>query len=178
MRRKQDMPVYLFTGFLEAGKTRFIQETLEDKRFCNGEKTLLLVCEEGEEEYEPDEFVSKTVQIRTLKDQAELTSERLEALAEQYGFRLDTPFEQYPKDLNYYRIQGSEIDKKYIKTVEIYKEFLIINESFINTKTTADLKIPSIIKKLNEQDLEKIKSLIYLSTNDGSFERLFDTELF
>ena len=50
MRKKQDMPVYLFTGFLEAGKTRFIQETLEDKRFCNGEKTLLLLCEEGEEE--------------------------------------------------------------------------------------------------------------------------------
>ena len=41
------MPVYLFTGFLESGKTKFIQETLEDKRFCNKEKTLLLVCEEG-----------------------------------------------------------------------------------------------------------------------------------
>ncbi len=45
-------PVYLFTGFLESGKTKFIQETLEDKRFCNGERTMLLVCEEGEEEYD------------------------------------------------------------------------------------------------------------------------------
>ena len=83
MRKKQDMPVYLFTGFLEAGKTRFIQETLEDKRFCNGEKTLLLLCEEGEEEYAPDEFASKTVQIRTLEDQSELTPDRLTALAEE-----------------------------------------------------------------------------------------------
>ena len=83
MRKKQDMPVYLFTGFLEAGKTRFIQETLEDKRFCNGEKTLLLLCEEGEEEYAPDEFASKTVQIRTLENQSELTPDRLTALAEE-----------------------------------------------------------------------------------------------
>ena len=49
----EDIPVYLFTGFLDAGKTKFIQETLEDERFNNGENTLLLICEEGEEEYEP-----------------------------------------------------------------------------------------------------------------------------
>ena len=49
MREAKAIPVYLFTGFLESGKTKFIQETLEDKRFCNGERTLLLVCEEGEE---------------------------------------------------------------------------------------------------------------------------------
>ena len=45
-----EIPVYLFTGFLEAGKTRFIQETLEDERFNAGERTLLLLCEEGVEE--------------------------------------------------------------------------------------------------------------------------------
>ena len=42
-----ETPVYLFSGFLESGKTLFIQDTLEDKRFNSGEKTLLLVCEEG-----------------------------------------------------------------------------------------------------------------------------------
>ena len=42
-----DVPVYLFTGFLEAGKTKFIQETLEDNRFHKGERTLLLLCEDG-----------------------------------------------------------------------------------------------------------------------------------
>ena len=47
MSKTKDVPVYLFTGFLEAGKTKFIQETLEDKRFCNGEKTLLLDGGEG-----------------------------------------------------------------------------------------------------------------------------------
>ena len=73
----KDIPVYLFTGFLEAGKTKFIQETLEDRRFCNGEKTLLLVCEEGVEEYVPDEFATPSVQIRTIEKQEDLTEANL-----------------------------------------------------------------------------------------------------
>lgn len=77
------MPVYLFTGFLESGKTKFIQETLEDKRFCNKEKTLLLVCEEGEEEYAPEQFATDTVVIRVLEGQEQLTTENLTKLAQE-----------------------------------------------------------------------------------------------
>ena len=80
MSNPREVPVYLFTGFLEAGKTKFIQETLEDKRFCNGERTLLLVCEEGEEEYAPDEFADRSVMIRTIEDQSELNPGHLTAL--------------------------------------------------------------------------------------------------
>lgn len=76
--KPKDVPVYLFTGFLEGGKTKFIQETLEDRRFCNGEKTLLLICEEGEEEYAPEQFATDTVQIRVVEDQKDLTRENLE----------------------------------------------------------------------------------------------------
>lgn len=77
MSKTKDVPVYLFTGFLEAGKTKFIQETLEDRRFCNGERTLLLVCEEGEEEYAPDQFADKSVFIRVVEEQGQLTGENL-----------------------------------------------------------------------------------------------------
>ena len=77
------MPVYLFTGFLESGKTKFIQETLEDKRFCNKEKTLLLVCEEGEEEYAPKQFATDTVVIRVLEGQEQLTTENLTKWAQE-----------------------------------------------------------------------------------------------
>ena len=77
MAENKDIPVYLFTGFLEAGKTKFIQETLEDKRFNTGEKTLLLVCEEGIEEYSPDQFAADGVQIRTLESEADLTEDNL-----------------------------------------------------------------------------------------------------
>lgn len=75
-----EIPVYLFTGFLEGGKTLFIQDTLEDKRFNQGERTLLLVCEEGEEEYQPAKFAGKNVFIRTLEDESELTEENLSAM--------------------------------------------------------------------------------------------------
>ena len=36
----KEMPVYLFTGFLGAGKTTFIQEVMESDEFNQGEKTL------------------------------------------------------------------------------------------------------------------------------------------
>jgi len=75
--KNKDVPVYLFTGFLESGKTKFIQETLEDKRFGKGERTLLLVCEEGEEEYAPDQFAGKDTFIRVLESEEELNKENL-----------------------------------------------------------------------------------------------------
>jgi molybdopterin-guanine dinucleotide biosynthesis protein B len=72
------IPVYAFTGFLDAGKTKFIQETLEDERFNSGERTLVLVCEEGEEEYAPDQFADPTVLIRVVEGQEQLTVDNLD----------------------------------------------------------------------------------------------------
>lgn len=62
----KEIPVYLFLGFLESGKTKFIQETFEDPRFDSGEKTLLLVLEEGEVEYDPSRFAVKDFCLETL----------------------------------------------------------------------------------------------------------------
>lgn len=78
-----EVPVYVFTGFLEAGKTRFIQETLEDKRFNAGDRTLLLLCEEGEEEYAPTRFSSPYVYMQPVEDPSELTQENLTAWLKQ-----------------------------------------------------------------------------------------------
>lgn len=75
-----ELPVYLFTGFLEAGKTRFIQETLEDERFNAGERTLLLLCEEGVEEYAPEEFSGKNVFIEVLESSEQLNADYLAKL--------------------------------------------------------------------------------------------------
>ncbi|MCD7728335.1 MAG: GTPase [Clostridia bacterium] len=76
----QDVSVYLFLGFLESGKTQFIQETLEDPRMESGERTMLLICEEGEVEYEPSKFKVKNVAIETLDDVTQLTAENMLAL--------------------------------------------------------------------------------------------------
>lgn len=86
MKRKlpTETPVYMFLGFLESGKTKFIQETLEDPRFSSGEKTLLLVTEEGIEEYETIKFANaESVELVTLEKE-QLTEEYLTQLQLQY----------------------------------------------------------------------------------------------
>ena len=74
------IPVYVFTGFLDSGKTKFIQETLEDPRFNNGERTLLLVFEEGEEEYDFSTYPHQNVYLEVL-DQETVTAKQLQSLA-------------------------------------------------------------------------------------------------
>ena len=80
-----ETPVYMFVGFLESGKTKFIQETFEDERFDTGENTLLLVMEEGVEEYDESKFAVKNVSIAYIDDKADLTEEKLTALQLEYG---------------------------------------------------------------------------------------------
>ena len=77
------IPVYVFTGFLDSGKTKFIQETLEDERFNAGERTLLLVFEEGEEEYDFSTYPHKNVFLEVL-DQQTVTTKQLQALAKKH----------------------------------------------------------------------------------------------
>jgi len=79
----QQIPVYAFTGFLDSGKTKFIQETFEDERFNAGERTLLLVFEEGEEEYDISTYPHKNVYIEVL-DQQTVTTKQLAALQKKY----------------------------------------------------------------------------------------------
>ena len=79
----QQIPVYVFTGFLDSGKTKFVQETFEDERFNAGERTLLLVFEEGEEEYDFSTYPHQNVFMEVL-DQATVTTKELAALAKKY----------------------------------------------------------------------------------------------
>ncbi|MBP3313361.1 MAG: GTPase [Oscillospiraceae bacterium] len=78
------IPVYAFTGFLESGKTKFIHETLEDERFNDGTRTLLLVMEEGEEEYDLSTYPHKCIYIEIIDDLDALTPEALEALQKKH----------------------------------------------------------------------------------------------
>ena len=81
-----ETPVYLFLGFLESGKTKFIQETLEDPRFSSGEKTLLLVMEEGVEEYETIRFANaESVDLEIIDDKSQLTESYLSDLQAKHG---------------------------------------------------------------------------------------------
>ncbi len=79
-----EIPVYLFLGFLESGKTKFMQSTMEDTRFHTGESTLIVLCEEGEEELDTSKFKGGNVHIVTIEDVSEMTTKFFESNQKKY----------------------------------------------------------------------------------------------
>ena len=76
--------VYLIYGFLESGKTQFINFTLSQDYFYSEDTTLLIVCEEGEEEYDEKELKKRNVVIEVLDDFTDFNLTTLRELDEQY----------------------------------------------------------------------------------------------
>ncbi len=76
-----DIPVYLFTGFLDGGKTTFINGILQDG-FALRDRTLLLCCEEGAVEYDPK--VLKNVTVVNVEEEGDLTPARLSQLEKKH----------------------------------------------------------------------------------------------
>lgn len=104
-----EIPVYLFTGFLEAGKTKTIQETLSDEAFNTGERTLLLMCEDGIEEYDPSQFAGKNVFIEEIENEDDINEKYLSSLAKKHKiervlieyngmWKLDTLYNAVPRN--------------------------------------------------------------------------------
>ncbi len=87
------LPVYLFTGFLEGGKTHIIQESMEDQKFNSGEKTLIIQCEEGVDELDPSRFYGQNVYLETIENESDFTKENLTAMAKKH--RLDRVVIEY-----------------------------------------------------------------------------------
>ena len=78
--QEERMPLFLINGFLEAGKTEFIKFTMEQEYFKTEGKTLLIVCEEGEEEYEEEFLKENRTEAVYVDDLSELTPEYLSDL--------------------------------------------------------------------------------------------------
>ena len=84
MDNQEEVLVYLMTGFLESGKTQFLNFTLKQDYFQVPGTTLLILCEEGEEEYDPEEMKEHRVFIETVEDREDFTEEWLNELNEKY----------------------------------------------------------------------------------------------
>ena len=159
MANKIDVPVYLFTGFLEAGKTKFIQETLEDPRFCKGERTLLLLCEEGIEEFEPDQFADDSVNIRIIEEEAELTQENLKSwLAETKADRVLVEYNgMWQLDSLYAALPDNWM---------VYQEFMFVDSTtFINYNTN--------IRQLMYDKLKSAELVVFNRFKEGMDKMLF-----
>ncbi len=76
-----DIPVYVVAGFLDSGKTNFINGILQDG-FAQKDKTLLICCEEGDEEYDVDAM--KNVTVAMIDEAEEFTKDALKALEKKH----------------------------------------------------------------------------------------------
>lgn len=81
---QEPIPVYMICGFLDAGKTNFIAPMLTSNDFTEDERTLLLVCEEGEEEYDLSALGKYNVVPIFLEGKEALTLAKMQALEAEY----------------------------------------------------------------------------------------------
>lgn len=77
-------PVYIINGFLESGKTEFINFTLDQPYFQISGKTLLLLCEEGEVEYDPYVLKRSKTVVETIEEEADFTVEKMVGLEKKH----------------------------------------------------------------------------------------------
>lgn len=122
----REIPVYLFTGFLESGKTSFIVETMKDPNFNDGKrKYLIITCEEGEVEYYPDEL-GENVAFASFDDEQKITPDRLSAMQK----RADA-------DIILIEYNGMwTLDRLYNALPE---EWMVYQEIFVCDSTTAQM---------------------------------------
>ena len=76
-----DIPVYLIAGMLDSGKTNFINGILQDG-FAKDDKTLLICCEEGDEEYN-SKYLYNVFTYKT-ENPEDMTPELFKKLEKQY----------------------------------------------------------------------------------------------
>lgn len=80
-----EIPVYIFTGFMDSGKTTLIQETLFENGFGEeNERMLIIACEDGEEEYDEEKLKTVHASVEYLSNPQDFTEETLQKLHEKY----------------------------------------------------------------------------------------------
>ena len=70
-------PVYMINGFLESGKTEFITYTLDQPYFQSKKTTLLILCEEGEIEYDEDLLKRSNTVLELIEDEEDFNPSHL-----------------------------------------------------------------------------------------------------
>ena len=83
-KREKLLPLYFINGFLESGKTEFIKFTISQPYFQTRGKTLLILCEEGEEEYERELLKETKTFLEIIEEEEDFTVEKLAELENKY----------------------------------------------------------------------------------------------
>jgi len=175
-----DIPVYLIAGFLDAGKTAFINDTLRDG-FAQDTRTLILSCEEGELEY--DKRLLKTVTVVTVEEEEALTPAFLKDCEKKY--RPEQVLIEYNGMWSMERLYREVLPRNWVlyqimtivdaATFDVYSKNM--GQVMMEKITNADLIIfnrctPELSASLRGRNLRMVnrQATIFLEGLDGSSE--------
>jgi len=184
------IPVYMFLGFLESGKTTLIQETLNDEGFNEGEKTLLLVLEDGIEEYSRSFLERTNTIVEYFEDLSEINEDILQELDNRYEpdrimiefngtWNIDD-FLDIKMPLDWVVVQIlSTIDAStftnYINNMRTFM-FNIINPADVVVFNRCTLDTSKTYLRTNVKSINKGAQIIY-ELEDGTISPMSDEEL-
>lgn len=107
-----EIPVYVLAGFLESGKTTLMRDTLDDPEFSAGEKTLLIVCEEGVEEYDEEMLKRWNASMVEVESPDDLTKDYFAKLQKKY--RPERVMVEYNGTWKMETIQNAEFPSRWV----------------------------------------------------------------
>ena len=80
----EEIPVYVFTGFMDSGKTSLVEETLFENEFGDGAKGIIIMCEDGEKEYDEAKLATVNFKLVSIENEEDFTSENLQKIQDAY----------------------------------------------------------------------------------------------
>lgn len=179
-----EIPVYLFAGFLDGGKTSFINGILQDG-FALQDRTLLLRCEQGEEEYDPK--VLRNVTVADIEEEGELTPANLTRLEKKH--RPKQVLIEFNGMWSMQKLYQESLPDNWVlyqimtmveaSTFDSYAKNL--GQMMMEKLTNADMIIfnrctPALADSLRQRNLKLVnrRANIYLEYEDGSSEDYAD----
>ena len=157
-----EIPVYLFSGFMDSGKTSLIKETLIEEDFGEGAKTLLIACEDGEVEYDETELAKANTTLVMIEEEEEFTESKLKELDLQY--KPDQVFIEY----------NGTWEMATLLEMKLPKDWIIVQSLATVDATTFDMYLTNMRAMIMEQIFQADVVIINRCDDDtpkGKFRR-------
>ena len=135
----EEVPVYLFTGFMDSGKTSLIQETLFENNFGDGSKGVIIMCEDGEKEYDEDKLRTINISLASIENEEDFTGKKLQEINDSF----------LPKQV-FIEYNGTWGMDRILET-QLTKNWVIVQSLATVDSTTFDLYLNNMRAMMQEQ---------------------------
>lgn len=157
-----EIPVYLFSGFMDSGKSTLIRETLIEEDFGEGAKTLLIACEDGEVEFDEAELAKANTKLVMIEEEEAFTEAKLKELDLQY--KPDQVFIEY----------NGTWEMATLLEMKLPKDWIIVQSLATVDATTFDMYLTNMRAMIMEQIFQADVVIINRCDDDtpkGKFRR-------